>query len=228
MLERFWISFLTKITYVQRCSQVEILLCTWKLHMEWSNVEWQHVYQPDWDCQCPKSVWCTLHHSRYLPGNSPHTCTTEQTSLGHIISHSFVNCKMQITDFSHSFICQLTTVAHGESQQQQQRCTVLCVHVWTHCMTRGSSWKTKGLFIIAAIAWCLARDLSTRPWSPGTLFSFSCSTAHFPTAERRRMDIQQRSSPFSESWLTLLWLMRTFYLLCVCGCWVSEIEPALV
>lgn len=50
----------------------------------------------------------------------------------------------------------------------------------THCTTRGSSLKTKGLASIAAMAWCLARDLRTRPWSPGTLFSFSCSTAHFP------------------------------------------------
>lgn len=56
------------------------------------------------------------------------------------------------------------------------------VSAWTHCRTRGSSWNTKGLSSIAAMAWCLARDLSTRPWSPGTLLSFSCSTAHFPTA----------------------------------------------
>lgn len=54
--------------------------------------------------------------------------------------------------------------------------------VWTHWMTRGSSLNTKGLSSIAEMAWCLARDFSTRPWSPGTLFSFSCSTAHFPAA----------------------------------------------
>lgn len=34
------------------------------------------------------------------------------------------------------------------------------------------------------MAWCLARDLRTRPMSPGTLFSFSCSTDHLPGEER--------------------------------------------
>lgn len=89
-------------------------------------------------------------------------------------------------------ILKIHLISAARSQKSTLFCMLVNSHVnnllqqrekqgRTHCTTRGSSLKTKGLASIAAIAWCFARDLRTRPWSPGTLFSFSCSTAHFPT-----------------------------------------------
>ena len=49
---------------------------------------------------------------------------------------------------------------------------------------RGLVSKMKGRRSWAEMAWCLARDLRTRPLSPGSLLSFMSSTDHLPAEHR--------------------------------------------
>ena len=52
---------------------------------------------------------------------------------------------------------------------------------FTYWTMRGLVSNWKGLFSLAEMAWCLARDISTSPLSPGSFVSFISSTSHFPT-----------------------------------------------
>lgn len=59
-----------------------------------------------------------------------------------------------------------------------------CYGNFTYCTTSGLFLKMNGLLRGAAMAWCFARVFSTKPRSPGTLFSFRASTSHLPSTKK--------------------------------------------